>query len=376
MDSEIFDEYAKVALDKGLIKEAQEETEKTNPRYDSLTIEDIRSLYGVEPDGEQDHIVEQAHPDSVYVSPAYDRANGLVENLLERQDLIHHIVTKPNHGKHIQERYVKAHQDLIKELTKTAFMLDRDNQEDLMKIADDCAVYLDKYAALATSTILLLGAGALGAVSLINNFGGERDRGVLLNAYSAIRKLKKVYDNVPSSMHDRITQLINDIDFVRVLNEELSSEFLSLDENAKSKAEEGKEKLKKYIKAVNILNKRINDFIPLLSGAQNRSWLEENFGDWGGMLQDVGELVLGEDVNDAITTLETLSESLNESISGMKSLYKTTILSVKKGDLESLESLLNQDVKASEDEPKDTDMELSEPSELPEQAEPKMEPNV
>jgi hypothetical protein len=144
--SEIFEEYAKIALERGLIKEAQNESKKPNPRYDSVDLEAMEMLYGIKPNDEEDHIVEQAHPESVVVAPAYDRANGLVENLLERQDIMTGIALKPNDGKLVQRRYVVAHNDLVNELLKTAFMLDKKGQEDLMKLADNCSGRLNKEA--------------------------------------------------------------------------------------------------------------------------------------------------------------------------------------------------------------------------------------
>ena len=138
--SDIFNEFAKIAIEKGLITEATEVSDETNPRFDSLSNDDIKALYGVKPDGESEkHILDQAHPESVYVAPAYDKMNGLVENLFERQDIMAWIATKPNDGKHTQERYVKASQDLTMALLNTAFMLDRTGNEALMKLADSCA---------------------------------------------------------------------------------------------------------------------------------------------------------------------------------------------------------------------------------------------
>jgi hypothetical protein len=51
--SNVFDEFVKVAQQKGLISDAAEHTEKdfheTNPRMDSLTIEQISKLYNNKP---------------------------------------------------------------------------------------------------------------------------------------------------------------------------------------------------------------------------------------------------------------------------------------------------------------------------------------
>ncbi|KKN74512.1 hypothetical protein LCGC14_0390290, partial [marine sediment metagenome] len=172
--SEIFEEYEAILVEKGIVKEAQKEPNKPNPRYDSLDLEAIEKLYGVKPNGEEDHIVEIAHPDPVVVAPAYDRINGLVENLLERQDIIAAIALRPNDGKLVQRRYVVAHDDLLNELLKTAFMLDKKGRDDLMKLADDCAGRLLKkklvkiaYSWTDIGEALGVAGGAAAAVAIL-----------------------------------------------------------------------------------------------------------------------------------------------------------------------------------------------------------------
>lgn len=142
--SEIFDNYAKIALEQGLISEAED---KTNPRYDSQDLSAIEILYGVKPNGKDEkHIMEQAHPESVVVAPAHDKVNGLVENELERQDIMVGIARKPNTGNLGAKRYVQAKEELLNEVIKVGFLLDRNNQDDLMAFADDCADRLVKEA--------------------------------------------------------------------------------------------------------------------------------------------------------------------------------------------------------------------------------------
>ena len=151
--SDIFNEYAKIAIDQGLIKKAQKKnnTKSTKSKYDSVDLDAVQMLYGIKPNDEQEHIVEQAHPNSVVIAPAYDRANGLVENLLERQNIMVDIALKPNDGKHVQRSYVVAHNKLLNEVIKTAFMLDKKGESDLMKLADSCAGRL-KEAQLVSGT--------------------------------------------------------------------------------------------------------------------------------------------------------------------------------------------------------------------------------
>lgn len=142
--SEIFDNYAKIALEQGLISEAED---KTNPRYDTHDISAIEMLYGVKPNGKDEkHIMEQAHPNPAVVAPAHDKVNGLVENELERQDIMVGIARKPTTGNLGAKRYVQAKEDLLNEVVKIGFLLDRENQEDLMVLADQCGTKITKTA--------------------------------------------------------------------------------------------------------------------------------------------------------------------------------------------------------------------------------------
>lgn len=166
--SEIFDNYAKIALEQGLISEAED---KTNPRYDSHDISAIEMLYGVKPNGKDEkHIMEQAHPDSAVVAPAHDKVNGLVENELERQDIMVGIARKPTTGNLGAKRYVQAKEDLLNEVVKIGFLLDRENQEDLMVLADQCSERIVKEAALPA--IGLAGWAIVSAVITALSVGG------------------------------------------------------------------------------------------------------------------------------------------------------------------------------------------------------------
>src|SRR5579859_2403025 len=96
--SEIFESFVKIAQERGLVSQAEkpEHTEtdfsETNPRFDSLTIEQISKLYNTKPAQPKDmeykrNIMEDAHPDPVVISPSYDKLNGLVENENEGQNI-------------------------------------------------------------------------------------------------------------------------------------------------------------------------------------------------------------------------------------------------------------------------------------------------
>lgn len=360
--SEIFDEYARIATEQGLVKKAKDEPKKSNPRYDSLDLEAIEMLYGIKPNGDEKHIVERAHPDSVVVAPAYDRVNGLVENLLERQDIMVGIARKPNDGKSVQRRYVVAHDELLNEVLKTAFLLDKKGENDLMKLADTCAARLsddlvktawswsDFGEALGVGGVAVgagaltswLGAGAavalgltpvgwgvaagtIAAAVLINNFSDHIDQKVTENCNSAIDKLTRVLDdpaeaaNNDSDIHLMIADIRNTRD--------LGQTAKSLSAKTKSDIELGKSTLKEYFSAITALHKKIPTWIGLLNS------VHESEGALGGSYFGSGLVkvlerglgaIISSDVEKAIKSLSTLDESLDASKENLISLHSTT----------------------------------------------------
>jgi len=143
--SDIFDEFVKIAEEKGMLsgvtsEEAKRKLEE-NPRMDSLDISAIEALYGVKPETtkgmEYEHnIAELAHPNSVVVSPSYDKINGLVENINERQTILLNILDKTPDGMLRQKKY--AEQEFILNLVRVGNDLDNKNFEELRVLADKC----------------------------------------------------------------------------------------------------------------------------------------------------------------------------------------------------------------------------------------------
>lgn len=151
--SEIFESFVKIAQERGLVSQADEKstraehTEKdfseTNPRMDSLSIEQISKLYNTKPPQPKDmeykrNIIENAHPESVVVSPSYDKLNGLVENENEGQAIRARIVMKDPDGHLTQRKYAKK--NLLLSLVRVGNELDSRDSEELRKLADVCLV--------------------------------------------------------------------------------------------------------------------------------------------------------------------------------------------------------------------------------------------
>jgi hypothetical protein len=172
--SEIFESFVKIAQEKGLIAEADhaEHTEKdfheTNPRHDSLSIEQIGKLYGNKPQMPKgmeykNNIMEVAHPESsmLVISPSHDKLNGLIENNIEGQNIRLRIVRKEPDGHLTQRKY--AQQNLVLSLVRVANELDNRDQDELRKLADVCLLQASqkKIEKRAVWGLVIAAAGAL-----------------------------------------------------------------------------------------------------------------------------------------------------------------------------------------------------------------------
>ena len=178
-ESEIFNNYVRLAMDAGVISEDEIQKEasyKDKVRYDSLSFSDIEALYGHkfspnEKEGET--ISDVAHEETAVVGPAYDAMNAVVENIQQRQNIMAHIALKKPNGQLMQPRYVAAKQELINALVSTGFAMDSADETDLMKLADDCAGRIHKEAIWGTAARILISAAISYGPQIIemaNNF--------------------------------------------------------------------------------------------------------------------------------------------------------------------------------------------------------------
>lgn len=171
-ESEVFNNYLKLAKDAGLIS-SDDEIKKTadadtKTRYDRYSFSDLEVLYGhkFEPNKEKDEsIVDVAHPETMVVGPAYDAMNAVVENLHQRQDIMSYVALKDPDGHLVQRRYVAAADDLTKTLVSTGFAMDSADEADLMKLADSCASRIagniEKSAWMGMAASILLSVGPM-----------------------------------------------------------------------------------------------------------------------------------------------------------------------------------------------------------------------
>lgn len=155
-NSEVFQEYLRIAKASGLIqeieptelekktKEQDKEQKKgysTRAEYQEIDTSDL--FYGKKPESiykYKDNIMEAAHDKGPQVAPAYDKQNGIVETNIEQQKII---IDKVNTNYHDHmKNYIKAENDLLKELIKIANVLDL-NDNKLVATADKCIEQLN-----------------------------------------------------------------------------------------------------------------------------------------------------------------------------------------------------------------------------------------
>jgi hypothetical protein len=154
--SDIFDSYVKIAEEQGLVSLSEDEVKTPSdkpkesakmkrykkspyPRMGSDTIEVIQALYGVKPDNSveyENNIMEAAHKTPVVIAPAYDRLNALVENNIERNNIMCDIALKQNDSITSMHRY--AEKELMLQLVRIANDMDNIGNEDIRVLADAC----------------------------------------------------------------------------------------------------------------------------------------------------------------------------------------------------------------------------------------------
>lgn len=161
--SDVFEEYAKIALEKGLISNAEDEEKPSPKKTEKKELSTSEIFYGVS-DKSNLELMQEAHPKTIVMGPAYDKFNGVVENLQQRSNMMQFIALKNPQILQTNTRYIKAHQDLVNETIKLGFYLDNKNQESLMKLADACTEQLSKEAGWQSALLKMLGVGAAAAV--------------------------------------------------------------------------------------------------------------------------------------------------------------------------------------------------------------------
>jgi hypothetical protein len=250
-----------------------------------LDIKDIEALYGVKPDMPKSmeykkNIMEDAHPDSVVLSPAYDRLNGLVENNIERQNIILNIIDKVPTGQLTNKRY--AEQELILSLVRLGNDLDNQNKDELMVLADTCLEQVNfaqrkslvktALSMLAITELIAASFGAIYAWQHLPNIsrGFKQDSARLKDAVTSLMTSTvdygfgiEVADNVKADMA-KFLKYLNDFE---TTYDRLYPIIVALEKPLDAKElfeQDNQEKAKNASKAIQLLKKKLDYFRPFM----------------------------------------------------------------------------------------------------------------
>lgn len=305
MKSDIFDDYAKIALEQGLISEGAEET---NPRYDSKDLSTIEVMYNVKPNGKDEkNIIEQAHPEPCIIAPSYDKLNGLVENLQEQHNIMVGIVMKPHQAKLTQHRYAAAGDDLFNSLISLGFTLDNKDETELCKLADSCAERIQK---VAWWPLVAVVGSALGGLAYYAKHGFV-SQNIETDGAKAVAALDKLAQVAPRDA-ERIQELISGINFLRELNNDITNytppqganQIDSAMEMAKSpQGQAALQKLQQFKKYVDVFTQQVyrpKGYAELLQSVLVK---EEGTMDWLAGLKKLWRGMTGDVKSDAMVAL-------------------------------------------------------------------------
>lgn len=331
--NEIFNEFAKMMLASGsLVATAEDKSTRSNIKEwsednkikDKEYKDKIEALYGVRPNGAEDKgkddgfasVLDIAHPMPLILCPSYDKVNGLVENIKERQDIMVGIVMKPQQAKLTQRRIA---QELQSELLSIAFQTDQEEvASPLSKLADDCVERIEKTAVLPILAVVGVAAAVLGLIALVQNVD-LIDQGVVVDttkAMEAINAFKPTADDLSSQL-DELVDGISYIHDLAVKVSEVKVEGSNLSESIASNSNQSAIQIIKEYKRVAALlaDKITSTYLPLIKSHQH---VEEGWNNdfWAG-LKSVYHTFIPDEQHDVLKALSGLASSLTKSVAVM-----------------------------------------------------------
>lgn len=379
--SDIFEEYAKIALAEGLIQDRKEnhleknldvkKERKFTSRKDLDNFKELydEKLYNLKPEQEykyKENISESAHKKTQNLIPSYGD-NGIVENLNEAHEIILEKVQKTPNATLLQ--FVKAENELLTELIRIADYLELNNETSLVKIADTCINQLDakvkskkknikkssydvvitkKAAAPAAAAALgpaaIVGLGLAGAAAIYgiiyayNNI--SIDRGTIQNFDSAKKELTEVLNsNESSSLEQSVRTAISRLEdlkakFINHNNTTLKDKtFMTEEELDKYKEtnefKKALEDLKELNKLVSVSRQQFKVLVQQLYALHESSdYYESDAGRfsskwWSNLGRDVGKIFNTSGPKDAALALENVCNSLNKFLVNQSSQLKS-----------------------------------------------------
>lgn len=231
MKSEVFEEYIKIMKENGLTKKAQRANlpEKKKENIDNLYEAKEKDIYS--------KMLQEAHPNKVIFGPTYDPINSLVENNIERQQIILNIVNKNPIGQLDHKRYAETQLRLT--LLKVANELDNENNHNLRILADDCLYRLEKQA-----DAMIIG-GIAATLALI--WGYNHYKSSFSSENISIKSAKVLSD---------IDEVLNaDMSFFEMFGEEFTEATKTDLKNLRKMITKATEETKKVEKAIAIASK-------------------------------------------------------------------------------------------------------------------------
>jgi hypothetical protein len=338
MKYNIFAEYEKLAVEKGLVSDKPLKKNANEKERTKEEISAVEMLYGINPNKSDKDIIDQAHPETAVVAPAYDKMNGVVENVKERQSITTQIALKDPNGLLMFSRYVKAQEELLNELISTAFLLDKNNEVELMKDADECSGYLTKNALLPAIPIaawyaIATGAAALGGILYSSN--NPSSHSLREDALKAKEELEDAmedwdYPQLTPVLAPFMSDLNEFISLTESFNQYNNEIYNLLLQTTSAKNEEEKKKtidkdisklfssgkydqilknFNRYKDVASALSRSMANVIKILQSAPEKY---DNNWEWTKSLIKVKEFLVQSDIEDAVDALMVFQTSLNK----------------------------------------------------------------
>lgn len=360
-DSEIFENFAKIASEKGLVSKA----EKTKP-HEHRSAKEIAELHDVKPEmipgmEYKKNIFEVSHPETFVVLPTSDKMNGLLENSTERHNIMVNIVNKNTHG-HLNNRKL-AYNDLLNSLVKVANDLDNRDKEELRVLADVCIEDLTKQAdvmksiqdffaekgedALETGKgvaggaavggllggilggIFGVGAGAIPGAVVGAKIGGvagglvaavaktsPQARSVAANSQDSMDQLNDLVVKFPNNPF--LTDLHKNLESLKVLAEQYSN--LSSNPNKSGNSDFAEELTKKYVAQM----EKVKLLAATFKGKSQQGDFSEQESSFLSKLKTPLHWFMDDDIDDVNDSLTSLSRAINSAEAGINQLKSAT----------------------------------------------------
>jgi len=318
-ESDIFNEFAKICVEKGIIKEA----EKHEPAESKEKISTIEMLYGVKPESiYKKDLLDEAHPEPVVYSRSHDKLNGLIENLKERQSVMVGIVNKPTTGKQTHQSYVRANKELMDQVIKVAMIGAQIGDEDLMRFSELCADRIEKKAnpyLIAAGVI----AGVAAIVGMIASQNYSVQQGVLGDIATFKKEMEEASSNYPAigqevseimpevdRLHDLFLAAVN-LPYPKARTKKQMAQFgAKLKQSVQfKKSKEAWVHLKEQLETVRDM---IPSVVTSLKEKEKMVSNPEGHWNWVAGLIKAWRKISPTDIEDAYVKLEDLGKSINE----------------------------------------------------------------